>query len=299
MPSNMPVMSAHVIRPWRDGQHKLLREGQITFIAREPARAGANDTFRDTVKEVSLQHLNSICSHSYAQARDDLRNRRLPAVAGSLTEAEFDAISEADLEEYIGSPEREDTIPEDDLILRQAVKLLHVGHFKYLRPCGVRIYWNLFGGLNNTSSASIVESKVQRDIGETLVVNNVVGKKVFLSNIWGDNKHVSEGCRVGLILRRGGGGTLASLGNDGAPEYVPWSDRDAETPSMPERAYFDEHNRFQYGHYLPIGVCQEVTGEEPSERKRREAIGNGNQLTSVVHDAIGTLPQIVVGWGHP
>lgn len=173
-----------------------------------------------------------------------------------MTIDQFREISEFDVEEYMGSQRREDTIPAEDTSLRFAIKLLHVGHFKYLLPCAVRLHWNMYGGINNTSAAGGgPEIKTQRGNGAVPVVNNVVAKKVFLSNIWGDEKKVSEGCRVGLILRRAGGESSKTVG---APEFVPWSDRDAETPALQERAYYDEWNRPQFGHYLPCGVVLEV-----------------------------------------
>jgi hypothetical protein len=66
---------------------------------------------------------------------------------------------------------------------------------------------------------------------------------------------------------------------------------------LSERGYWDEWNHWHAGYYLPIGTVSEVSGEEPAERKRREAIGNGGQLPSVAHDAIGGLPQLRIQWG--
>lgn len=52
MPSNMPVMSHHVIKPWRNGEHNLLREGQITFIARTTGTSKAKEEFDHVATEV-------------------------------------------------------------------------------------------------------------------------------------------------------------------------------------------------------------------------------------------------------
>jgi hypothetical protein len=46
-----------------------------------------------------------------------------------------------------------------------------------------------------------------------------------------------------------------------------------------------------------LGTVTEMTGEEPAERKRREAVGNRGTLPSLVHDATGALPLIRVNLG--
>lgn len=296
-PSNAPIHSSHVVKPWSGGEHNLLREGQIIFSARSvgkgTGRQASND-FNNVATQASLQHLNRICALGYAKARQDLVAGRLPGGI-SITVQQFDDISESDLEDYFGSPERENLIPKEDILLQMAVNLLHIDHFKYLRPMSVRMHWNLFGGINNTSAANSPEAKADRSNGATVVVNSVVAKRVYLSNIWGGSAKLIEGSKLGLILRRAGGNSAMLVG---APEFTPWSDRDAETPSMAERGYFDERNRFQHGHYIPIGVCQEVTGQDTAERKRKDAIGTGDRNPLAVHDALGTLPKILVGFGH-
>ena len=148
--------------------------------------------------------------------------------------------------------------------------------------------------MNNISVGTSPEAKVNQSTAKTLVMNDVVAKDAFVSNVFGDNKHVAEGGRIGLIIRRAGGERAETVSH---PEIVPWSDRDSTTPLMSERGYWDEWNRFQTGFFIPLGTVNEMTGEEPAERKRRDAIGNNGKLPSLVHDALGSLPLVRVQLG--
>jgi hypothetical protein len=148
--------------------------------------------------------------------------------------------------------------------------------------------------VNNISYGTSPQAKVNESTAKTIVVNNTVAKDAFVSNVFGDNKHCAEGGRIGLIIRRAGGERAETVGH---PEIVPWSDRDSTTPLWGERGYWDEWNRFQLGFFLPLGTVSEMTGEEPAERKRRDAVGNNGKLPGLVHDALGSLPLVRVQLG--
>jgi hypothetical protein len=131
----------------------------------------------------------------------------------------FDEINEADIFDYIGR--REVDLTEGDEFTQRvakACKLLKLSHFKYLRPIGMLMHWNLVGAVRNISYGTAPEAKVNRSTARTIVVNNTVAKDVFISNVFGDNKHVSEGGKIGLIVRRAGGARAETVG---APEVLP------------------------------------------------------------------------------
>lgn len=291
MPSNDVIKSQHTVFSWEGGEHKLIRPGQITFVAREIPKGG-EDSLARNAKLVTLAHLNKICRVGFIRARRALEAGQLPDGI-KLSAADFDALGEHNIEEFMGSKEREDLIPEDNMKMKAAVKLLKIGAFKYLLPCSVRMYWNLYGVVTNTAQAMSPEIRVQRD-GVAIVVVQTVAKKAFASNIWGGKSKIAEGCRLGLIIRRTNG---HSSPNVRQPEYIPWSHVEEDTPALSERGYFDEKNVFQVGHYLPLGTCAEVEGPDPAERKRLQAIGNQELADVTVHDAMGSLPQIAITIG--
>jgi len=293
MPSNGKIVSAHVLRNWQGGEHELVREGQIMFARRVMHIAGDKNEVDDLTTEASLQHLNSIAQRGYRQAIERLTSNppRLPEGI-NITKDEFDWITERELFDYMG---RLDEIPEGRRDLLNACKLLTIAPFKYLRPIGLLMDWNLLGGVNNLSYGTSKEAKIDRSMARTIVINHVVAGDVFLSNIWGDDKKLTEGSKIGLVVRRSRNSNDGEL--SGAPEIVPWSDRDAETPPYCVRSYSDEKGRQQLGYYLQIGTVSEITGEVPAENKRRDAIGNLGKPASVSHDAYGTLPKIRLKWG--
>lgn len=289
-PSNSKVVSAHSVKPWMNGEQELIREGQIMFVSRAVA-AGKKDEFNDMTTEASMQHLNAIATRGFRQARSDLVAGRLPDGI-RITADEFDALGEHNIMDYFGR--READIPPEEETLRMACKLCHIKHFKYLLPGTMMMHWNLKGGVNNISYGTSPESRMNTSTPRTVVVNHVVGKDVFLSNVWGDDKKLAEGSKFGLIVRRANGSRAETVG---APEIVPWADRDSDTPALCDRGYYDEWNCWQTGYYLPIGTCTELTGLNPAERKRRDAIGNGDKNPADVHDAMGSLPKVRAAWG--
>ena len=293
MPSNSKITSSHVSRPWQNKEHELIREGQIMFVRRVMHIHGEKNEFDDLTTEASLQHLNSIAQRGYMQAREALEAdpQRLPQQI-SITAEQFDSISEGEIFDYIN---RENDIPSDRPDLLNACKLLKIGHFKYLLPIGLLMDWNLYGGVNNISYGTSPMNRVNQETARTIVVNHVVGKDVFLSNIWGDDKKITEGSRFGLVVRRSRGTQSGEL--SGATEIIPWSDRDMTTPPFCVRTYVDEMGRNQLGYFLSIGTVTELDGEIPAERKRKDAIGNLGKPASVSHDAYGTLPKIRTIWG--
>ena len=118
----------------------------------------------------------------------------------SITPEEFDAISEWDIFDYIG--EREKEIPDDMPELKAACKLLHVNQFKYLLPIGVLMHWNLFGGVSNISYGTAPQASVNEYAKRVVVVNHNVAKRCTLSNVFGDQKKLVEGGKIGLVVRR-------------------------------------------------------------------------------------------------
>jgi len=208
-----------------------------------------------------------------------------------ISAEQFDAISEWDIEDYLG--EREKDIPEDMPELKAACKLLHQDQFKYLLPVGVRYHWNLFGGVSNISYGTAPQAVVNEYAKRVVVVNHNVAKRATISNIFGGKNKLLEGGKVGLICRR----KRNADGSPGAPEFVPWAQLDATIPPMCSRSYRDEMGRDQKGYFLPIGTCHEIDVKELSEKHRRDAVGNTGKPASVVHNAYGTLPRIVVQWG--
>jgi hypothetical protein len=67
-----------VVKPWLGGQHELIREGQIMWLARSVG-TGAKEAFTEMATEASLQHLNWICATGYAKARADLIAGNMPS----------------------------------------------------------------------------------------------------------------------------------------------------------------------------------------------------------------------------
>jgi len=290
--ANGYVNSSHPIKPWSNGAHMSVREGQIMFIARNNPRKDSGDPWSEFTTEASLQHLNMMCEQGWRAARGALQRGTSgmpPGIRISLED--FDAISEWDIFDYLGA--REVDIPDDMPMLKEACKLLHVDVFKYLLPIGVLMYWNLYGGVSNISYGTAPQASVNEYTKRTVVVNHNVAKKGVLSNIWGDQKRLVEGAKIGLVCRR----KRNADGTPGATEFVPWAQLDAITPPMCSRSYRDELGRDQKGYFLYIGTVSEVDVKEMSERYRRDAIGNNGKPASVVHNAYGTLPRITVQWG--
>jgi hypothetical protein len=217
-----------VVKPWRGGEHEMIREGQVMFAARTMGGAGGTrEEFTDVTVEASLSHLNDICRRGYAKAVQDLVTGNLPSNL-AISKESFDAISEADIYDYIGR--READLTEGDEFtqdVKKACQLLKLSHFKYLRPIGMAMHWNHLGAVNNISYGNSPQAKVSAAAAQTVSVVNTVAKDVFVSNIFGNSKHVCEGGKIGLVIRRAGGQSAETVGH---PEIVPWSDRDETTP---------------------------------------------------------------------
>lgn len=284
MPSNGFITNSQLIKSWANRNEEDIREGQIMFSAR------SNSMGRDRrANQVSFQHLQDILFEAYQTARAKLRAGTLPHGI-NLTAERFDALREEEIMDFLG---KEHLIPEDAVDLRQACALLKIQDFKYLLPHGVMYYWNFFGGVNNISKGTSMETKIDESMSRAIVVNSVVAKKCFLSNIWGDNNRVVEGGVVTLVVRR-------AMNADGLPmhtEIVPWACRDYETAPYQDRGYYAMNGCFQPGFEIYVGTCTEVDGQVPAENKRRIAISSGKYDRRSVHDAYGGLPQIVVQIG--
>jgi len=284
--ANKPVHSSHPALPWDQGEHMLVRQGQLMFIARTNPRDDSNNPWAGYTTVASMQHLNAMALAGWSRARHKLQMGHAYLPDGiRLSLEEFDSLREDDIMDYFGK--REDDIPEENHILKQACKLLHLAEFKYLMPGTMMMYWNWYGSVNNISYGVSPQARVNYSTVRTLVVNYNIAKTATLSNVWGDQKKLVEGSKFGLVCRR----RTTAEGTPGAPEIVPWAELDLMTPPMVSRAFTDEMNRNLRGYYIALGTCTELSGKEISERKRRDAIGNNGKPSAVVHDAYGTLPQ--------
>jgi len=291
--NNGTINSSSAIKCWSNGAHENVREGQIMFAARNnPRTDSTRDVWSRHLTEASLQHLNMMCELGWKAARQALvqGNNAMPHGI-SITVAEFDALSEWDIYEYIG--DREKDIPDDMPTLKAACKLLQQAQFKYLLPVGVMMHWNLFGAVSNISYGTAPQAAVNEYAKRVVVVNHNVAKRCTLANIWGDKSRLLEGGEIGLVCKR----RRNADGTPGAPEIVPWSQVDAVTPAFVSRSYPDEMGRDQKGYYLFVGTCHEIDNKELSDRHRRDAVGNTGKPAMVAHNAYGTLPRIVVQWG--
>lgn len=284
--SNGKINSSKLVKPWADGQHLRVREGQIMFTART-----VNAEVEGMATEASMQHLGSIFIRGYMQARSDLRDGRLPDGMGGLTQEQFDDLGEDNIMEHMNMDERDI----DDPVMKMACRLLRYKHFKYLLPGSALLHWNVTGGVENVSYGTSLESRINYSTSRAVVVNHTVGKDVFLSNIWGDSPQVREGNMIGLIVRRhpNPNPNLAAT----YPEIVPWAQGDNDTPSLGERGYYDERGHFQRGYYIPLGHVTELNGQMPVDRHRRAAIGNLGKTDETVHQGLGALPKLRMVWG--
>lgn len=287
-PSNNYITSAHVARPWRNGYQDMLREGQIVFVGRS-INPGDNNQM---IKQVNHYQLNAIMATGYDSAVRRLSSGDVPDGV-NIAFAQFASLNEVNLVDYLG---REETISEGESgnVLREALKLIKLQEFKYLLPCGMMWHWNLLGIVNNMSYGTSPEVRMDTTLTKSVVPNLVVAKRVYASNLWGGTKVLPEGGKLGIILRR----RETADGGYGAPEIVPWAARGYETPPIGDRFYTDFSGGHQPGFFFPLGYSSDQEGPPPAEQKRRIAIGNGNQYTmSKVHDALGSLSQVVIQLG--
>ncbi len=290
MPSNGYMTHSMVARPWKNGYQDMIREGQIIFSGRS-INPGDNNQM---VKQVVMQQLQEIMTKGRAAAVDRLRRADIPDGI-NITWDQYVSIKSINIHDYLG---REETIPNDGNgpALRELIKLIKVKEFKYLCPEGVLWHWNMFGGVNNISYGTSPEVRMDQTLTKTVVVNSVVSKRVFLSNIWGGSKQMPEGAKLGIILKM----RTKADGTPGACELIPWALRGYETPPLCDLWYEDDSGFDRVGYFLPLGHCSDQEGPAPAEQKRRIAVGNGSQYTlTKVFDALGGLSQCAVQIGIP
>ena len=277
--NNSYIVNAQTLVNWKEGEETRLREGQLLFAARE-------DAGDRRLKAVSLQHLNSICRRGYKAARKALETKQGLPAGVNITAADFDALRHEELFEYLG---KEEKIPKHDTHLLQACRLLSYKYFKYLTWHGVANHWNFWGVINNLNVATSMEGRIDPSQSKLIVANAVVGKKAHTSNIWGGRDKVREGSRLSLIMR-----CTHEDGVAAHTEIVPWAGYAYEVAPYCDRTYFDRRGHLQLGHEIFVGTVTETTNSDPVEHKRRLAVGNTEAPLSVVHDAYGTLPKIVI-----
>lgn len=319
--ANWFVTSHHVAKPWSNGYHEMIREGQIIFIART---ANEDDEMQN---QVNLQQLNHMMREGYkrAVAAMDPANpfpmpegltsaaeahsvvygdipTRVPntdVAGGDLPGGHTPGIGESELEEYLGRPAAlEEEVPPGEYKnrLKTAIELAKASNFRYLTAAGIMHRWNFWGVVNNISVGTSPEGKVRasqshRKYSPTVVINCIVAKKVYVSNIWGHKDKVAEGNTLYLILRR----KVNDRGEYGPFEFVPYSHTNVDGVPLSETVYNDVAGYVRYGPVIPMGTCTEVANRPPAEHKRRQAIGNGQSVSlATAHDALGSLPQIVV-----
>lgn len=284
LPSNHYITSSLVVNPLTTGEEKNFMEGQILMVARKEPVSGMHT--------VTTSHQLTIkCAKGYLAARDDLRAGRLPEGI-FLTEAQFDALNEEDIREYLDNPEDIPEGPEND-VMRAACRLLKIKHFKYLLPVSILSFWKMYGGINNLSYATSQPGRMIQHEVACRVVNCVIGKRVFLSNQFGGPENVIEGARIGLIVTR-------AIGPDGKPAqtiFKPWAQRDAEIPAYCDRLYRDSLGRAQPGFYLPIGTVHEIKAVPAPSTRCLVAAGLRGLDLDEAHQAMGALPTIMVQWG--
>ena len=200
-------------------------------------------------------------------------------------------------------------------MIQQAIKLVKVSPFHYLYPGTAQMVWNPIGGVNNVSWPTGPANRMDKNTPRTPVVNTVMAKQVmerffcvvyffvhdffvsaqvFLSNVWGDTRRLTEGAKIGWIVNRKDGKNADRVSH---PQILPWAEMDRETPAMCDRGYLDNRGREQLGYFHYVGTCSEIDGLVPAEQNRRQAIGNLGQTKATVFDALGTLPKISVQIG--
>lgn len=167
LPSNHYITSSLVVNPLTTGEEKNFMEGQVLCVARKEPVSGmftVTTTHQLTIK----------CAKGYVAARDDLKAGRLPEGI-FITMAQFDALNEEDIREYLDNPE---DIPEgsENDTLRAACRLLKIKHFKYLLPVSVKSFWKIYGGINNLSYATSQPGRMIQHEVACRVVNTVIGK---------------------------------------------------------------------------------------------------------------------------
>lgn len=314
--ANWFVASHHVARPWSNRFHEMLREGQIIFIART---ANEEDELQTQVNSYQFNHMmregykramaildpsNPLpMPEGIGMSRSEVRSiifGTYPDVgAGGNPDDTVPGIGEAEIEEYLGR----DTALEMEIPagvykerLKKAMILAKSQHFRYMWAPAISYRWNFWGVVNNTSVGTSPEGRVRatqshRKFAPTVVVNCVVAKKVYVSNIWGHKNKVAEGNTVYLVLRRKTNGN----GDYGAFEIVPDSYTNMEGIPSSETVYRDQAGYTRYGYVLPLGTCTEVADRPPAENKRLQAVGSRESSSvSVAHEALGALPKIVV-----
>lgn len=305
------ISAYHVARPWSNGYHNQIREGQILFIART---ANEGDEMQN---QVNLYQFNHMLRKGYLDAMAIL-NGQIPlpeGVAMSVDEinsiifgttpppggdvyAYVPGIGESEIEEYLGRErEMERELPNSPYKdrLRKALELAKTKTFRYMWAPAIMYRWNFWGIVNNISVGTSPEGRVQSMNSHfhkmpTVVVNCIVAKKVYVSNIWGDKGTVAEGNTLYLILRR----KVTDYGNYGPFEMTPYADTNVDDVPFSETVYSDHTNTTRYGYPITVGTCTEVGNYPPPDHKRRQAIGTDGSPVALAHDATGALPLIVV-----
>ncbi len=308
---NGSISAHHVARPWSNNYHNDIREGQMIFIART---ANEDDEMQNMV---NLYQFNHMLRKGYLDAMSMLNGQsRLPEgvtmsvaeinsivfgeipPAGGDPNAYVPGISESEIEEYIGrEAAMELEVPDSPYKnrLKNALTLAKSKTFRYLWAPAIMHRWNFWGIVNNTSVGVSPEGRVQAANSHfhkspTVVVNCIVAKKVYVSNVWGHKDVVAEGNTLYLILRR----KLVDNGAYGPFEMVPDGDTNVEGVRASDTVYRDLTDKTRYGYPVVVGTCTEVGNHPPPDHKRRQAIGTDGSPISLAHDATGALPLIVV-----
>lgn len=309
--ANWWIVHHNVNRPWSNGFHKMIREGQLIWIARTKKQDD------DMQTQVNLYQLNHMISEGYSRAINALRTGVLPEGVLHSIEDVRDAvgyiadsnrnfqgqgrgINEQEIDEYLGRDQAfEDEVPEGlhKNRLRIALDLAKMSDFRYLWAPAILFRWNFWGVVNNISEGTSPEERVRatqahRRYAPTSVVNCVIAKKGHTSNVWGDGKTtIAEGAKCYIVLRRRYDGN----GNHGAFEFVPYASLNDDGVPDTETVYTDVSGKTRYGPVITVGTITEITARPPAPNKRRQAIGNGREVSiQQAHDATGSLPKIVV-----
>jgi hypothetical protein len=164
---------------------------------------------------------------------------------------------------------------------------------KYLLPTGVISYWRLYGGINNMGHATSMETRISQANAQCVVANNVILKRVFLSNQYGSPEDVVEHGRIGFVITR-------AIGEDGKPAQTiikPWAQKRAEVPAYCDRVYKDALGRHIPGYFWFAGTIHEITAKGAPSTKCAIAAGLRGTDYEAAHDAMGSLPVIMVQWG--
>ena len=311
--ANWYVVRHKLARPWSNLYHEMIREGQLVFTA----RTKSEDDDMETI--VNLYQLNAILREGYLRAMDIVNgNVNIPTgVTMGLQDIRdaIDKVSEGDIEEYLGREnDMEMEVPDDPTykpMLRNALTLARSKIFRYLWAPGISFHWNFWGTVNNISVGTSPEHRAMKNNSHfnskssaAVVVNAVVGKKGFISNIFGGSDRVQEGSTLYLVLRR-----RKNRKNQWTEfEIVPYCHPERDEVPFDEKLYEDHVGSFtrggdgsvlipniREGYTYTIGTCSEVTRRDPTPHKLRQAVGNGETtMLSQAHDATGTLPKICV-----